>query len=241
MTVDSELRLGFSEEKFYRSEVERALKIIEKVQDIGFDADGVVIGSPAAVARAVNRIFEPPSVTEEELIEWDGLVNFLMDKKGFDKRVAETFNFEFWHDEEILRGSTPIPSSRELFIALGRLGKRLHVITSREPFLADSTRSWFSRWRYGVPQRRIHIRENQEIGKHGFKAYKLLTSGIQLFVEDYPAHAKIILETDDELGSKDMNVILVPHKPGRPGYEWQHPRLIKLQSLDYLYHALIAA
>ncbi len=174
---------------------------------IGFDHDGVIAETRTPVVEEYNKIFGTEHAVNE-MREYRTLARWAEEDLGISKEVALKIDNHLWFERpDILLRAKPMPGAVEITKQLADREIFFPIITSRLSSYRQSTFEWYEEKMPWINRNQIIIRENDEIEGEVFKARMIEKRGVNVFFEDAPHHAKIIIRDTNAM------VILLNNDP----------------------------
>ena len=158
-----------------------------------WDLDGVVILSSVAVAEAASNLLNTP-IVPSDIISDDYLFHFGRESTGSEDMGSRAH--ALWFDTDVLRTSPPNPAALKVIKICHSLGISQVAVTSRRPYLYESTLSWldeqlpFIDWKQSLHLRSPHQYENGDF----FKARKNRELNVFHHSDDMPNTLRHVLE-----------------------------------------------
>lgn len=182
---------------------------------LSVDNDGVISDTKGFVVQKVNQELDTSYVVSD-IDDWYWVKNTLS-RHGRDEDTAMEFNNKLWFDPDLLFQVPPTEGAIEFMQWFHNRGLDIHVITSRDPHLRDSTIAWYQKHMPFLDEQNIILSPTKERRGDFFKvwAIKYLVKPA-IHIEDSSHHAKLILDYTDTAvgymsGSRTLDYLKSPN------------------------------
>ncbi len=199
-------------------------ELCSEVPVISWDLDEGLEATQVAVIDCLNEVPGLKKQYKPPIKKWWQITDWLVDHEGWDKDTAMVFEKSLWTDPKVLMKAHPVKGSYMFSLILSDFGIPQHIVTGRDPGLNNVTYGWCKYYYSWIPKDQIHIRDNDHVLPHVYKANKVNQIGAKLHFEDS------VVDAVEVLKQTNAYVVSLFHENDRNTVV--HPRLIERSGLD---------